>query len=85
MTTATYLEDYFSPVTEVLTPELARAIIDLEPNTRATARVIALGQKANAGTLTDEERDEYKAYVDAGDVIAVFKAKARRFLAQLGA
>ena len=41
-------------------------------------RVQELADKANAGTLNDQERAEYEYYVD--DVIGVLKAKARQLL-----
>ena len=76
-----YLDRYFEPVTAALTPELARTLADLQPSADVKERVAELGQKADAGSLTKEERAEYKDYVDAGDIIALLKAKARRYLA----
>jgi hypothetical protein len=43
---------------------------------------MALAEKANAGELTAEEDEEYKGYVEGGDMIALLQAKARRFLAE---
>jgi hypothetical protein len=45
------------------------------------ARVQELGDKANAGTLTELESAEYEYYVDVGDVIGLLKTKARHLLA----
>jgi hypothetical protein len=81
-TISNYLERYFEPVTSVLTPELAEKILSLRPDSEIVARVEELGNKADEGTLSDEEREEYEEYVDAGDFIALLKAKARRYLAQ---
>jgi hypothetical protein len=44
--------------------------------------VKALGEKSDAGTLTDAERDEYAALANAGTLVALLKAKARRVLAR---
>ncbi len=45
-------------------------------------RVALLRQKANEGTLTPEEDDEYKDFVESVDVISILQAKASRFLSQ---
>lgn len=80
MVTTDFLNKYFEPVAAVLTPESAHALINLRPDAAVVDRVAELGRKSNAGTLSDEEREEYRLYVDAGDLIAVLKAKARRVL-----
>ena len=38
---------------------------------------------ANEGTLTSEERSEYEAYVDAGDIVATLQAVARKTLQEV--
>lgn len=81
MSTAEFLDRYFEPVVATLTPEAARALIELQPDELVAARVAELGRKSNAGTLTETEREEYRLYVDAGDLVAILKAKARRAIA----
>ena len=39
-----------------------------------------LAAKCNEGSLTPAERDEYEAYVQAGEMIAILQAKARLHL-----
>ena len=56
-----FLDRYLDPVAEVLTPQVAQRILDLEPEPDVVRRVEQLGEKSDAGTLTDEERDEYRA------------------------
>jgi hypothetical protein len=58
----------------------AEAILKLNPDARLIARVAELGRKADDGVLTENERDEYKALVDTGDLLALLKSKAHRFL-----
>ena len=77
-----FLDRYLDPVTEALTPQVAQRILDLEPEAEVVCRVEALGEKSDAGTLTEEERDEYRALADAGTLVALLKAKARRVLAR---
>ena len=43
-------------------------------------RLNELRSKANEGTLTDSERDEYEAFVEANDVLMLIKDKARSLL-----
>jgi hypothetical protein len=74
------LDEYLDPVT--LTPQVAQRLVDLQPTPRIFARVKALGEKCDAGTLTEAERDEYAALANAGTLVALLKAKARRVLAR---
>jgi uncharacterized protein YnzC (UPF0291/DUF896 family) len=43
-------------------------------------RVAELAKKYNEEELTAKERNEYAAYVKAGDIISILQSKARRFL-----
>jgi hypothetical protein len=81
MSTSDFLHRYLEPVTLALTPHSARAILAVQPTADDVARIEELGRKANDGELSDEERDEYRTYVDAGDLISILKAKARLTLA----
>lgn len=77
-----FLDKYLDPVAAVLTPSVAQQILDLKPEAEIVRYIEALGEKSNAGTLTEEERDEYRALADAGTLVALLKAKARRCLAR---
>jgi hypothetical protein len=79
-TVENYLDRYLDPVTDALTPQVAQRILDLRPEADVVARVEELGRKSNAGTLTDDESSEYRSLADAGTLIALLKAKARRTL-----
>jgi len=81
MATATdFLSTYIGPLAEELTPQQAEKILATKPTDKLAARVRELGDKANAGTLTEQERAEYEYYVDVDDVIGLLKAKARSLL-----
>ena len=67
-------------IAEVLTPQVAQKILDLRPAPEVLERVAQLAEKSNESTLTEAERDEYRSPADAGTLIALFKAKARRTL-----
>ena len=77
-----YLDRYLDPVTQAFSADVARKILDLKPDDAVLARVDELGKKSNAGSLTEAERDEYRSLANAGTLVALLKAKARRFLAQ---
>jgi hypothetical protein len=61
--------------------EAARRIVELKIDAETQARVAALAEKANEGLLSADELEEYKSYVEVGDIIAILKLKARRLLA----
>ena len=82
MTTIGYLDRFLEPMTEVLTPQVARKIADLRADPDTQARVDELSAKANDGTLSPDEDTEYKGYVEAADIMGIIQSKARRFLAQ---
>lgn len=69
-------------IPDALSPPAAQKILELQPSPEDVARVTELGEKADAGTLTDAERDEYRTLADVGTLVALFKAKARRALAR---
>lgn len=82
MSTATYLDRFLSPVSEAFTPELARIVADIRIDAEVQSYVDSLAAKANAGNITSEEDAEYKALIDAADLISVLQLKARRYLAK---
>jgi hypothetical protein len=65
----------------VLTPDLAKKILDLQPSAENAARVAYLRQRWEAGTLTDEEREEYRGHLEAEGLLSFIKVKARSYLA----
>lgn len=71
------LHRFLEQFTETFTPELARHFANLPMHPDLQARLDELGEKANEGTLTEEERSEYQTYVEAMDVIALLRVKAQ--------
>lgn len=82
MSTTTYLDRFLTPVAEAFTPELARIVADIRIDAEVQSYVDSLAAKANAGNITSEEDAEYKALIDAADLISVLQLKARRYLAK---
>jgi hypothetical protein len=76
------LDRYLDSLTDALLPQVARKLLELDPSPEDVARVVELGDKADAGTLTDSERDEYRTLADVGTLVALLKSKARRALSR---
>ena len=75
------LDRLFDPISQALTPEVARRIIALRAEPEVQARVDYLAERCNEGVLTDDERAEYEALVSAATFISILQVKARRALA----
>ena len=74
------LDDLLEPLSRCLDAESARRIINLQINAPVQARIDALAERANEGTLTDSEHSEYEALINAADFISLLKLKARHQL-----
>jgi hypothetical protein len=64
-----------------MSPESARAILDLRFDPGAITRMNELADKNRQGTLTDDERQEMERYVRVGNFLNLMQAKARLALA----
>jgi hypothetical protein len=76
------LSQLLEPVGQMMPVEFARELAALKATPEIQARIDELADKCNEGCLTEEERTEYDAYVDAIDVISILQAKARSVLAR---
>jgi hypothetical protein len=74
------LDRILDPITDAFTPEVAQRMVALKADAELQGRVDELAAKSNDGSLTDEERAEYKNYVDVIDLISVLQAKSQRVL-----
>ena len=77
----TVLEEVLEPVARCFTPDVARQIASLRADPALQARLDDLASKANEGELSERDREQYEAYVEAIDLIAILQAKARKILA----
>ena len=78
---STNIADLFlEPIANCLTPEVAQRIIDTRVDSATQAHIDDLARKANRGTLTPSEHEEYAEIVEYIDLVAIFKAKARQRL-----
>lgn len=74
------LERLIEPLARCFTPDVARQIVALRADEELQIRLDQLAEKSTAGTLSDEERAEYAAYVSAIDFISILQAKSRQIL-----
>jgi hypothetical protein len=65
-----------------LSPAAAQAVLQLRFSASDQQRVSELAAKSNEGELTPEEATEYDEYINAGDLLTLWKANARLALKQ---
>jgi hypothetical protein len=80
MSAATVLDQILDPLSRCLDAESARRLVALGIPDSVQERVDTLAELANEGLLTDDERAEYEALINAEDLVAILKLKARRQL-----
>ncbi|HEY5313252.1 MAG TPA: hypothetical protein VIK18_12065 [Pirellulales bacterium] len=80
MNATSILDRFLDPVAQILPADTAQQIIDLHLDPQLQERLDVLAEKANQGTLSAAEREEYAEYVEGLDLIAIFKLKARAAL-----
>lgn len=74
------LDRFLDPLTRCLTAPVAKAIVALRADPVIQARIDELAEKCTEGRLSDVEEQEYEAYVDAIDLVAILQDKAREAL-----
>lgn len=74
------LDQLLDPFTQCLDAESAERVIAFGIAPAVQQRMSALAERANNGLLTEEERADYEALINAADFISILKLKAlRRF------
>jgi len=74
---ASVLDQLLDPVGRLLTPEVARKLVNHRFDSKAQAHIDQLARKCNEGRLTDDEQREYETYVHAIHFLPIPQAKAR--------
>ncbi|HXP86263.1 MAG TPA: hypothetical protein VN841_16170 [Bryobacteraceae bacterium] len=75
------LDQLLDPFAQCLDAESAQRVIEFGIAPAFQERVSALAERANEGELTEDERTDYEALINAADFIAILKLKAQRRLA----
>jgi len=76
----TTLDRLVEPLVQTLTPEVAKALVELRADAQLQRRMDELADKCNAGQLTAEEQEEYETAIRFANYLAIIQAKARRLL-----
>ena len=76
------LNRVLAPLGRCLTASAARQIIAVRADKKTRARLARLATKCSAGTLTPDEKAEYRFLVEVGDLVALLQAKAQRYLVE---
>lgn len=66
-----------APIFAILSNEQMRHLAQLRADPSLADRVDELAGRANEGDLTEEERAEYEAYIEANNLMAVLQSEAR--------
>ena len=74
------LDRLLDPVSRCLTPEAARALVNLRADPSIQARLDELADKNTENRLTPDEREQYDLYLSAISIITVLQSKARMIL-----
>ena len=77
MSAASGLDGLLDPLSRCLDAESAQRVVDLQVERPVQERIDELAERANEGTLSDSERSEYEALINAADFISILKLKAR--------
>jgi hypothetical protein len=83
MNAAIGLDGLLEPLSLCLDAESARRLVAFQIDPQVLARIEALGERANEGQLTADERSEYEALINAADFISILRLKAQRHLVRL--
>jgi hypothetical protein len=73
-----------APIFSILTVDQTKRLAELEGDPVLADRVTELASKANEGELSAADREEYEAYIEANNLLAVLQAEALYRLAQSG-
>lgn len=75
------LDQLVTQLSECLTPESARRLLEIKADLLLQSRVDELAERHEQGLLEPSEQAEYARYVSFGTVVAILKSKARQMLA----
>jgi len=80
MATVDSIDRYLGLDTNQFTTPMAQAILVFRATEDVKSRSAELADRANFGTLTEEERAEYLRYIELDELVTIIKSRARRFL-----
>jgi hypothetical protein len=78
------LDGLLDPLSRCLDAESARRVVEFRVAPQVQERIDLLAERANEGLLSEDERAEYEALINAADFISILKLKAQRSLKSNG-
>ena len=78
------LSDLLEPLSHCLDAESARRVTEFRIAPLVEERISVLAERANEGILTERERADYEAIINAADFISILKLQAQRNLKSNG-
>lgn len=78
------LDGLLDPLSRCLDAESTRRVAKFRVAPQVQKRIDVLAERANNGLLSEEERAEYEALINAADFISILKVKAQRNLKSNG-
>ena len=80
MSDTALLDELLDPFTRCLDAMSAQRVAEFRISPAVQERVDELAELANDGSLSEDERTDYEALINAADIIAILKLKAQRRL-----
>ena len=74
------IDQLIEPVGQCLTAEVAERLVSLRANPELQLEVDRLADKANRGTLTEDERTQYQQNVSFAQFVTLLQIEARDLL-----
>jgi hypothetical protein len=71
------IDRLLEPLSKCIRGDAENELLSLRADSELQARIDALAERSDQGSLTAEERDEYETYVRFGNFIGILQAKAR--------
>jgi hypothetical protein len=76
MSVTNVLDGLLDPLSRCLDADSARRLVELRVAAPVQEKINILAERANEGLLSDDERAEYEALINAADFISILKRKA---------
>lgn len=73
-----------APLFALLSAEQTRQLAELQGDPTLSDRLSELAERANEGQLSESDRAEYEAYIEANNLLSVLQAEARFRLTKSG-
>lgn len=80
MSSADTIDRFLGIDSQQLTPPMANAILTFTATDEVKSRVAELAEKANFGTISSAEQEEYEGYIELDTLLTIAKSRARQYL-----